>query len=495
MIIATSEQNLTPRQLEILDLIARGLSNQDIADVLGISINTVKVHVQALLAALDVSNRTEAAFVHQRLLEENGSEDGQNLRLVQNLGRPAIAVLPFSLSGGATLTYLPDALGEDLIASLGRWRWFNVLGYAATAHIRPEDVHRKSLDPELQIDYCVSGNIRQMGRAIRINITLTRISNASVIWTEHFDGQDDDLMGFLDTSVQQMVGQMAPELLRRVGRHDHSRSFPAWSEAARAMSLIHVPSRSNSNEAMAAWNRAIELDDALVAAWYAKAAGLYQRVFNQWSQNPGEDMAAFREAAERCVSLDITDSSAHEICGFERLVSGRMDDAISHLQRAVDLNPSNAQAYSELGQALTFDGKIHEGIAALEEALAINPHGDSAWSIRGSLAYAHFLLGESSEAIDQARQFVAINPTLALPRALLAAFLADAGQLEEARSLKKALLKELPEFSAQSVLQAYGAAAPRQADKIEEALEAAGFDTRTPAPEILKRSSSSSTAT
>jgi DNA-binding NarL/FixJ family response regulator len=53
---------LTRRQREVLTLIARGLSNKEIARVLSIAEPTTKVHVAAALRTLDVRNRTEAAF-------------------------------------------------------------------------------------------------------------------------------------------------------------------------------------------------------------------------------------------------------------------------------------------------------------------------------------------------------------------------------------------------------------------------------------------------
>ena len=57
---------LTPRRLEVLRLVARGLTNREIGRVLGISCYTVKSHLAALFEALDVTNRTEAAFALQR---------------------------------------------------------------------------------------------------------------------------------------------------------------------------------------------------------------------------------------------------------------------------------------------------------------------------------------------------------------------------------------------------------------------------------------------
>ncbi|MGH7561810.1 MAG: response regulator transcription factor [Gemmatimonadales bacterium] len=51
---------LTPRELDVLRLMAEGLGNKGIAAVLGISAHTAKYHVASVLAKLDVHSRTEA---------------------------------------------------------------------------------------------------------------------------------------------------------------------------------------------------------------------------------------------------------------------------------------------------------------------------------------------------------------------------------------------------------------------------------------------------
>jgi DNA-binding NarL/FixJ family response regulator len=53
---------LTKRQREVLSLLARGRSNKEIARALEIAEATTKIHMAALLRALGVRNRTEAAF-------------------------------------------------------------------------------------------------------------------------------------------------------------------------------------------------------------------------------------------------------------------------------------------------------------------------------------------------------------------------------------------------------------------------------------------------
>ena len=58
--VAVKKLGISKREFEVLELIAAGLSNQDIADRLFVSTSTVKTHVSNVLAKLDASRRTEA---------------------------------------------------------------------------------------------------------------------------------------------------------------------------------------------------------------------------------------------------------------------------------------------------------------------------------------------------------------------------------------------------------------------------------------------------
>jgi NarL family two-component system response regulator YdfI len=59
-------QALTPREVEILGMLAEGLGNKSIARRLGISEHTVKTHVTSVFAKLDVSTRAEAVAIAAR---------------------------------------------------------------------------------------------------------------------------------------------------------------------------------------------------------------------------------------------------------------------------------------------------------------------------------------------------------------------------------------------------------------------------------------------
>lgn len=58
---------LTNRQSEVLGLVAQGLSNKQIAYNMGVSEATVKLHINALLRSLGVTNRTQAVVTAQKM--------------------------------------------------------------------------------------------------------------------------------------------------------------------------------------------------------------------------------------------------------------------------------------------------------------------------------------------------------------------------------------------------------------------------------------------
>lgn len=75
-----AEDILTPREMEVLDLVARGLRNKDIAETLQVSTRTVEGHISTILGKLDVNSRTGAAayaFSHGWLTPSGENDEEQ----------------------------------------------------------------------------------------------------------------------------------------------------------------------------------------------------------------------------------------------------------------------------------------------------------------------------------------------------------------------------------------------------------------------------------
>ena len=72
---------LTSREMEILELLGQGLTNQQIASRLCLTLHTVKNHVHSLLTKLGVTSRSQAALVYRasKCGERAGQRDGQRI--------------------------------------------------------------------------------------------------------------------------------------------------------------------------------------------------------------------------------------------------------------------------------------------------------------------------------------------------------------------------------------------------------------------------------
>jgi DNA-binding NarL/FixJ family response regulator len=61
--VRAAQADLTPRQVEVLELLAKGMSNKDIARLLGFTEDGAKAHMRNIFAKLNVTDRTEAVAV------------------------------------------------------------------------------------------------------------------------------------------------------------------------------------------------------------------------------------------------------------------------------------------------------------------------------------------------------------------------------------------------------------------------------------------------
>ncbi len=69
--VPLEEAHLSPREMEVLELLAQGATNRQVSASLSISGNTVKTHVRHIMSKLQTNNRTRTALVGRRLLQNS----------------------------------------------------------------------------------------------------------------------------------------------------------------------------------------------------------------------------------------------------------------------------------------------------------------------------------------------------------------------------------------------------------------------------------------
>ncbi len=110
-------------------------------------------------------------------------------------------------------------------------------------------------------------------------------------------------------------------------------------------------------------------------------------------------------------------------------LSGRVGEAIPHLEAAIKLNPGMAHAYSNLGDSLTRLGRAQEAIPPLEKALQLRPDYAVAHS---NLGNALMELNRLGEAVAHYQQAIRLDPEYASAECNLGIALAQSGQTAEA---------------------------------------------------------------
>ncbi|MDX1600761.1 MAG: alpha/beta fold hydrolase [Anaerolineales bacterium] len=109
--------SLTDRQMEVLELLAQGLSNRDIAEELVITVGTVKWHNRQIYNKLGVNNRTEAVTsAHELgLLQEGERKPQRRAELSASAGRPKQKLHFTDSFDGVRIAYAISGDGPPLV--------------------------------------------------------------------------------------------------------------------------------------------------------------------------------------------------------------------------------------------------------------------------------------------------------------------------------------------------------------------------------------------
>ena len=473
-----SENSLTSRQREILELAAKGLTNAEIAELLEIAAGTVKVHMAAIYRVLDVTNRTEAAMALQAMQPQ------PSIAVDPVPDQGAIAVLPFDpWSSDPEHGFFADGLVEELTLRLSRFRWFPVIARQSAFVYRDRSVDLTTVGRELGASYLVEGSVRRAGDTVRITAQLIDARTNAHIWAESYDGAVNDAFTIQDEICRCIAAAIHPELYRSEINYAKALppdSIPGWQLATLALAKLDDRTQASCKQCIELAQQALEHDSQSLTAAFSLAMAHYQRLMFQWSENPMETAQAIVDSAAMCKRIAPDDAYSCIAEATTHMMGGRKDEAIAALERAVEDNPSSARAYSFLGQLVGMRGDRQRGIELLQTAIHLSPRDPSLYTMIASIGICHFGEGNLDLACRYLHRAHDLQSQDPLVLSMLASACATAGWVDEAQAAIEELLRIQPKFSTLGVRFIGASLAPEDFSRFEEGLRLAGLEIPDP---------------
>ena len=394
--------------------------------------------------------------------------------------RPSIAVLPFVDQTAETAnSYFSDGLVEDIISALSCLPELVVISRTSMLRYRGRVQDPRQIRRDLRVRYMLSGSVRRAGDKVRLSAELADCESGATMWSDRFAGEAADLFELQDELSARVVATITPQVqeseLRRVLRK-RPENLDAYECVLRGLDLYYSFNDPTFKQALLMFERAMALDSTYAMA-HAMAAGCHgTRVLRGLSTDPVADQKETERLCRLALILDRFDPHALSISGhFSAYFFQDFDYAIELFDRALAANPSSAIAWLHSSPTFSYIGETREARRRADIGLRLSPYDAHVFISYATIALASYAAGDYGEAVRWARRSAALNPHFGGNRRLLAASLAAAGEIDEARQAGLELLRVDPKFSATRFAESYAFKVPAKRRLFGQHLVKAGL--------------------
>lgn len=446
---AAGIERLSARQREILELAAKGLTNEEIAGILHIAPATVRTHMSQVLARLELTNRTEAAAAYAAWAARP-----EEIAVV--LARPAIAILPIEAFDEEPMTRAAAwGLTHDLAALFARWCWFPVIAPAATVGAPAPGETTQSVGQRLGARYLVAAALRTGIEPWRLTVRIVEADSGRWIWTDRFEFTPAELFAVQDTVCATIVANAYPVIVAhtevalrgRLGAVD----LTAWELAHQGMRLQASREADTNATAQGHFRAALERDPGLVLAHFGLGLCGFDDLLNQ-RRPRDEAMELLYACAQRCVGLAPHAAEGYYLLGRHAQGMGQHELAALMLETAIARNPSFAAGHAVLAQVLQLSGRADEALTRMRDASRLDGR-----SFVAGFATLLFARGDYPQALAAAEQAVTAAPRYVYARVIATASAWWAGEHARAAGHIEVLRGLAPTFTIGRFLQTFGA--------------------------------------
>lgn len=373
--------------------------------------------------------------------------------------RASIAVMPFAAPAGepAARGGVADALAHDIITRLSKLRVLFVIAQGSTFALHDRQVGADEAGRMLNVDYVLSGTVRQRGKRLSVTVELAETRSARITWAEAFNQELDDAFGLLDQIGDRIVAAIAGEietLERNRAILRPPSSLDAWEAHHRGLWHMYRFTQEDNERARHFFKAAVRLDPTFSRAYAGLSFTHFQAAFQGWEPREAARDLAF-EVAGQAVMVDGRDPAAHWAMGRAQWLRGQHAAAVADLTRAADLSPNFALAHYSLAFVQSQSGDAGAAIEHAEHSQALSPFDPLLFGFMGARAMALARLGRHDEAAACAVRAAGRPNAHPHIHAIAAYCLALAGALEPARAQAAAVHKLLPGYGFDDFLRTF----------------------------------------
>lgn len=446
MLDKRKKEELTSRQIEVLNLLRRGLTNGEICRVLNISENTVKVHLAKIYKILDVTNRTEAVSAD---LSENISR--KNLSSLQDND----ITVTVEMSDELNRFPLVYSVACAVIEALHQHHLFKIKILQAGCSNESSDYRLKLSAPN--------------GPTESLFTTLYQGSSSSLLWSnlQKIESQDQ---------VKSIACRNGIQLLRSmiVSGAERYSSEPAlqthWWYAS-CFTNIKMESRNKAlfEKCQSNLQTVIDANRDNVYLVYTLVSLYYTAIVENWV-NPEEYTGKIGQFACSAMRDNPYSSYSQFMMALYNILIGNKSDAIAYFQQILNANPQDYMARRYLTQIYMLVGREDDALKMLEEnSLYVHESDQQPFQFIAK-PFIYLLQGRYDECEELSKQVLMIYPETPLARLFMVVICNKKGNTTESQKHIQKFKEYHPEFTKNDLFRLLNGVAENKKDDLINAL-------------------------
>lgn len=409
------QSELTSRQKEILSLLRKGLTNNEICRTLNISANTVKAHLANIYKILEVTNRTEA--VSTKADEKNFSDDIKKDLNIIFLKKNDISAFPKA-----------NGLYYALVESLHQYHIFRI-----------SDTAEATVEPAFSIDVSAAED-KDETLFLSIRIGSTR----EILWTTSVKISSDNILEIAQKAAMLLFRHIV--LATANIKYTPQSPIPYWWYAT-AHCNIKFENRSKDT-----FNYCKDMLTPLATgeiyseqAAYTLALVYYIAILDNWG-NSAAYTKQLAEIARKTMFNAPYSIYSQMVMAFYNIVIGNKSEAIAYFKQVIEANPQTIIARTILIQIYMLIGQNENALNLINECERLIPATAAQTSIKQGKAFILLLQGKYEECINLANQILLYTPKATVLRLFIIFCNNKLGKKVESEVQIKELYKQHPDF-------------------------------------------------